>query len=58
MFRLQIAIEPFALFHHSVFEYMCFIGMLQIDPICGSNYNLELCIRIKGDVSYITKTYL
>ena len=27
VFWLQIAIEPFALFHHSVFDYMCFTVM-------------------------------
>ena len=27
VFWLQVAIEPFALFHHSVFDYMCFTAM-------------------------------
>ena len=27
VFWLQIAIEPLALFHHSVFDYMCFSVM-------------------------------
>ena len=58
VFWLQIAIEPFALFHHSVFDYMCFTDETE-DPYAEQTYiyNLVL-VRIKGEVSRASKTGL
>ena len=44
MFWLQIAIETFVLFHHSVFDYMCITVMFQRlgrGPLCGPNMYLS-----------------
>ena len=55
LFSLQIAIEPFALFHHSVFDYMCFTVMFKRwgwETLSGPNmYVVWSCIRIKDEVS-------
>ena len=46
IFWLQIVIGPFALFHHSVFDYRCFIVMFQScgrGLLCGQNIYLSQC---------------